>query len=157
MTRRDPLELTEAQFLRQLVDLAAILGWHYVHFRPAQTSRGWRTPVQGPLGKGWPDVTLVRERDRRLVFVELKSATGKLEPEQERVLSILRAAGCETYVWRPADLDEAYRVLDSTPTPRSAAESVPLARPSSGAPDLPGGDAPASPGPSIVPRAGRGQ
>lgn len=110
--------LTEAQFLRQFLDLAAILGYHYVHFRPAQTSHGWRTPVQGPLGKGWPDVTLVRERDRRLVFVELKSATGKLDPEQERVLSILRAAGAETYTWRPADTELAYEVLNG-PRPTS--------------------------------------
>jgi len=54
------------------------------------------------------------------------------------------------------DLEE-FASWYASPTSRSAAESVPLARPSSGAPDLPGGGAPASPGPSIVPRAGRGQ
>lgn len=35
-----------------------------------------------------------------------------LEPDQERVLGILRDAGAEVYVWWPADLDTAYAVLD---------------------------------------------
>ena len=148
----------EDSWQRQLVDLAAILGYHWLHVRPGiRQSGAWSVPVSGTLGVGWPDLVLVRERDRRIVFVELKAPGGKLTADQQRVLGILRAAGAEVYTWWPHQLDEAYAVLDSTPTPRSAAETVPLARPSSGAPDLPGGGAPASSGPSIVPRAGRGQ
>ena len=153
MTRVTP----EDTWQRQLVDLAAILGYHWLHVRPGiRQSGAWSVPVSGTLGVGWPDLVLVRERDRRIVFVELKAPGGKLTADQQRVLGILRAAGAEVYTWWPHQLDEAYAVLDSTPTSRSAAEYLPP-RPSSGAPDLPGGGAPASPGPSIVPRAGRGQ
>jgi len=147
----------EDTWQRQLVDLAAILGYHWLHVRPGiRQSGAWSVPVSGTLGVGWPDLVLVRERDRRIVFVELKAPGGKLTADQQRVLGILRAAGAEVYTWWPADIDEAYAVLDSTPTPRSAAEYLPP-RPSSGAPAARTGDAPASPGPSIVPRAGRGQ
>ena len=112
MTRRDPLELTEAQFLRQLVDLAAILGWHYVHFRPAQTSHGSRTPVQGPLGKGWPDLLLIHPERKRTMFRELKADAGHLSPEQREVIVILTAAGLDAGTWKPADLDSGRIVAE---------------------------------------------
>jgi hypothetical protein len=47
--------ITEAAFLRQVLDLAKLRGWRTAHFRPAQTSRGWRTAVQGD-GAGFPDL-----------------------------------------------------------------------------------------------------
>ncbi len=108
--------MSEADLLRAVTDLASILGWSYVHFRPAQTSRGWRTPVTGPLGKGWPDLTLVRPRDGRLIFAELKAEGGKLSAEQHDVMTILRNLedrrdapeswrGITVATWRPADLD----------------------------------------------------
>jgi hypothetical protein len=84
--------------------MAAIYGWEWVHFRPAQTSRGWRTPVQGPLGKGWPDLEMVRERDSGHIYVELKTEVGRLSPEQREVHRVLGRIH-EVYVWRPADLD----------------------------------------------------
>lgn len=103
--------LTESQFMGQVVELAALFGFASVHFRPAQTSRGWRTPVQGPLGKGWPDLVLVRDRDGRLIFAELKDAKGKLSAEQVQVLDILRTTPAEVYVWRPADIDAIAELL----------------------------------------------
>ena len=148
----------EDTWQRQLVDLAAILGYHWLHVRPGiRQSGAWSVPVSGTLGVGWPDLVLVRERDRRIVFVELKAPGGKLTADQQRVLGILRDAGAEVYVWWPHQLDEAYAVLDSTPTSRSAAESVPLARPSSGAPDARTDDALASSGPLPVSGAGAGR
>ena len=77
--------------MRQVIDLAAIYRWQFVHFRPAQTTRGWRTPVQGPLGKGWPD--LVMFRGLRSLAIELKSEAGKVTPEQLEVLHVLDEAG----------------------------------------------------------------
>ena len=99
---------TEAEFQRWVTELAEVLGWSHVHFRPAMTSKGYRTPVSGPLGKGWPDLVLVRER---VIFAELKSDKGKLSPEQDWVLGELRRAGAEVYVWRPRDRDEIGAVL----------------------------------------------
>jgi hypothetical protein len=90
-----------------VVELATIYGWSWVHFRPARTERGWRTPVEGPLGKGWPDLVLIRERDGRIVFAELKREQGDdLSADQYFVLEYLRAAGQEVHVWRPSDFTE---------------------------------------------------
>ena len=104
-------KLSEAQFSRQVMDLALVLGWSFVHFRPAQTQRGWRTPVQGPLGKGWPDLFLARQRDHRVMVAELKSDTGKVTDEQRDVLNLLAWCGLEWHIWRPADFDAIAEIL----------------------------------------------
>ena len=44
--------MTEREFQQQVTDLAELYGWAWAHFRPAQPTKGWRTPVSGPLGKG---------------------------------------------------------------------------------------------------------
>jgi hypothetical protein len=100
---REARGLTEADFQRQVTDLAELLGWSWAHFRPAQTAHGWRTPVSGPLGKGWPDIVAVRPRDGRLVFLELKRQGGKPSADQAAVLAALGTAA-EVHVWTPADL-----------------------------------------------------
>lgn len=103
--------MTEREFQRQVTELAALLGWHVAHFRPAQTARGWRTPVQGSLGAGWPDLVLVRVRDRRLVFAELKSETGRVSSRQAEVHGLLEAAGHPVNLWRPADIEAIAEAL----------------------------------------------
>jgi hypothetical protein len=96
-----------AELQRLVTELATIYGWSWVHFRPARTERGWRTPVEGPLGKGWPDLVLVHPLKRRTLYVEIKRELGDdLTADQFYVMSMLRAAGCETFVWRPGDLTE---------------------------------------------------
>ena len=103
--------MSEASFQLQVTGLAQLLGWHWAHFRPAQTSRGWRTPVSGPIGKGFPDLVMARPRDGRLLFAELKRDGGALTADQEGVLDVLRASGAECHVWRPADFDHIAEVL----------------------------------------------
>ena len=119
------LPLTERDFMRQVTELAELFGWQWAHFRPAMTTKGWRTAVSGPLGKGWPDLVLVRERDRRLIFAELKRDSTYPTPEQRAVMDVLRAVAgtisafddpmtdgyIETWIWRPRDFDEIERCL----------------------------------------------
>lgn len=105
MRKRRPGELLEAQFQRQVVDLAAILGFHWFHVRAGRTVHGWAVPIEGTFGEGWPDLFLARERDSRSLFAELKREGEQLDPEQERVAAILRAAGHEVHVWHPSDMD----------------------------------------------------
>ena len=75
----------EREWQRQVTDAAELFGWTWGHFRPAQTSKGWRTPVSGPLGSGYPDLILVR--DGRLIFADLKAQDGRLSPDQRHVLA----------------------------------------------------------------------
>jgi VRR-NUC domain len=95
------ITLTEREFQRQVVDLARILGWDFIYH--AQLAK-WSE-------KGWPDLVLVRVRDHRLVFAELKTDKGKLTPRQEEVLAMLRAVSDDVHVWRPSDLDAITTVL----------------------------------------------
>jgi hypothetical protein len=62
--------------------------------------------------KGFPDLVLAKQR--RVIFAELKSATGKLSQDQEDWMTELESpvgGSHETYVWRPDDIDEIGKVL----------------------------------------------
>ncbi len=104
------LRLSEQDWQTRVTDYAALKGWAWIHVRPARTVKGWRTPVSGPLGAGWPDLILVR--DGRLVAIELKSASGRLTGEQRTVLAALsRIPGVDTMVARPCDWGTVQEVL----------------------------------------------
>lgn len=103
------LALNEAEFMDQVTGLAEKLRWSWVHFRPARTAHGWVTPVSGPLGKGWPDLVLVKPG--RVIFAELKSDKGKVSAEQDDVIGLLNSAGVEAYVWRPRDFDAIVEIF----------------------------------------------
>ena len=98
----------EAAFQKQVIDLLRLRSWRVAHFRTAQTARGaYVTPVAAD-GKGFPDLVAVRRG--RLIFVELKSKTGRLGAEQRVWLDELNGAA-EVYVWRPSDWAEIERTL----------------------------------------------
>jgi len=94
-----PRPLTEAQFMRQVLDLARILGWLAYH--PALSK--WSE-------RGWPDLALCRPP--RFILAELKSDKGKVSEHQERWLTMLGSCtGVEVFTWRPADLEWIAKVL----------------------------------------------
>jgi hypothetical protein len=95
---------TEALFMAQVTDYATMRGWEYMHIQAGLTERGrYRTPVQGTLGPGWPDLILIRGNS--LIAAELKTDHKYLTPIQKRVLTTLEAAVIECHVWRPRDWD----------------------------------------------------
>lgn len=103
------IPLTEAAFMRQVTDLATRLGWQWLHVRPMGNSQGvWRTPTFGPLGKGWPDLVLIRRGT--MIFAELKTQRGVLSPEQQKVITLLDNIHL-AYVWRPSDFPQILEVL----------------------------------------------
>jgi hypothetical protein len=91
--------VSEEDFQRAVTDALTLFGWRWVHFRPARTTRGWRTALSG--SPGYPDISAVR--GERILFVELKAAKGQLRDEQRSWLSALGAAGAEVHCWRPSD------------------------------------------------------
>ena len=100
------LELTEAQFQRRVVDFARVLGWGVYHTFDSRKSE-----------PGFPDLVAVHPAQRRILYVELKSARGRLSLAQRQWLDKLARAGAETAMWRPADWDEAVAVLRGKPLP----------------------------------------
>jgi hypothetical protein len=124
--------MLEAELQAAVVDLARAQGWGIS--RPAAKALALEAeqygvavpPLEGLVyhprysqgsEPGWPDLTLIRRRDRRLVFAELKTEKGVVSPRQREVLDLLLSlagptwrAGdnlsplVEVYVWRPSDL-----------------------------------------------------
>lgn len=99
---------SEASFLQQLRKYADLKGWRVYHTHDSRRS-----------DEGFPDLVMVR--GQRLVFAELKSATGRLRPEQQEWIVALQRAQHPVdrmghdepgvYVWRPTDWDSIVEVL----------------------------------------------
>lgn len=96
--------MNEAGLQGLVTELAEMYGFVWVHFRAGLRANGrWYVPVEGPLGKGWPDLALLSVRTKRLLFVELKRELEHPSADQAAVLAAF-ATVAETYVWRPSDL-----------------------------------------------------
>jgi hypothetical protein len=102
--------ISEAEFTRQILQLAALLGWRTLHVRPGRTLSGWKTCVQGD-GAGFPDVLMIHRVSGKLLVAELKANHGQLSAEQSEWLEQFRAAGVAAYCWRPKDWPLLERVL----------------------------------------------
>lgn len=101
------IKILERQFQDTVIELAQWLGWVVHAERPAWTSKGYRTPIQGT--PGFPDLVLIRER---VIFAELKADTGKLSEAQRQWQSLLTTANQEVYVWYPDDWESIKRILE---------------------------------------------
>lgn len=104
------LQQSEAEFQQQVEQYARLRGWEFMHIRPAMNQvGGWRTPISGPLGSGFPDLILVRAN--RLIFAELKAEKGRVTPAQKHCLDVLRGTSAEVFLWRPSDLSSILELL----------------------------------------------
>jgi hypothetical protein len=83
--------LSEAQLQALVVELAQRAGFLWFHDHDSRRNKA-----------GLPDLILAHPRTGRLIFAELKSATGKERPEQKMWLAALGIRH-EAYLWRPAD------------------------------------------------------
>jgi hypothetical protein len=89
--------MTERELQSAVIQLARLFGWRVAHFRPAITSKGWRTPVEAD-GAGFPDLVLARDR---ILYAELKSDRGRLTEAQLEWQAAIEHAGGEHHVWTP--------------------------------------------------------
>ena len=85
--------MTEKQLQAAIVELARLTGWLVYHTHDSRKSE-----------PGFPDLCMVRKRDGRLIFAELKSAKAKLSDEQiDWGNALMQDVYREYYVWRPSD------------------------------------------------------
>ena len=105
--------ISEKEWQDQVVELATMHGWLWAHWRAAMTQHGWRTPVSGPIGAGFPDLILIHPRRQLVVFVELKRDGQHPTREQRAVHDVLRRSGLRVETWHPADWDEVVATLSA--------------------------------------------
>lgn len=98
------MKINEKSFQRAVIELAGFTGWRIYHPVPAMNARGgWRTAQEGHVG--FPDLVLAKAGPTGgLIFAELKTAVGRVSPDQRLWLDTLEQAGAEVYVWRPTDI-----------------------------------------------------
>jgi VRR-NUC domain len=94
--------VTERELQDAIVEAAKLLGWMVFH--PFDSRRSTA---------GWPDLTLVHRRRARLMFMELKSETGRVTHEQHAWIDALARAGADVRVVRPVDLDAVLEELQA--------------------------------------------
>jgi hypothetical protein len=120
MTRRkfDRIPVSEDEFQQSIIDLAHVLGYKVHHDRPARQADGsWRTHIQGDTG--FPDLVLAHKQKGRVIYIECKSESGKVSPEQQDWLDTLAACeNAEVYTSKPSEWEyiKAVLMLPKTPT-----------------------------------------
>lgn len=92
--------MTEKDLERAIAEMARFLGFMVFHARPAQSNKGWRTPVAYD-GKGFPDLLLVG--NERVIFLEIKTDVGRVSPDQSRWSEQIIQSGGEYFLLRPND------------------------------------------------------
>ena len=80
--------------------MARFTGWE-----PYHTFRSDRSEP------GFPDLVLASAAQRRVLFIELKTATGRVSKHQQKWLKLLSECGQEVALWRPEDLPAITRIL----------------------------------------------
>jgi hypothetical protein len=106
-TAPDP-KISEAAWTSVTISLAQVLGWHANHQRPGRTKQGWSTAIEG--NDGFPDIC-ASHPEYGVVFLELKSWRGKLQPNQEQWRDKILAGGGRWYLLRPADWNVLVEIL----------------------------------------------
>jgi hypothetical protein len=118
--------MSESEFQASVIKTARDLGWGVslaawkrdnaeleAYGQPSAPLEGLVFHPRFSVGSepGWPDLVLIRRRDQRVLFRELKSDRGVVHPRQAAVLELLSACGLDAAVWRPSDLERIGREL----------------------------------------------
>ena len=97
----------EKDFAQTVVEYAKLCGWTVFFTQNSRTrcpSCGEIVSHGGGRPAGEPDLRLIK--GPRMVWAELKSATGQPTPTQVEVLEYLQVNGHEAYLWRPENWSE---------------------------------------------------
>jgi hypothetical protein len=99
--------MLEADFQKQIVNLAHLYGWKVQHSRPAMLpGGGWATHG---IDSGFPDLVLAHP-EKGVIIAELKSQKGRVSESQMEWILALRSE-LRVHLWRPSDFDSIIETL----------------------------------------------
>lgn len=119
-------ESSEADLQRETIRVAVDNGWLVMHVLRSKVGRNghdfWVTNTSivdsdGPMNKGWPDLTLIHPSGR-LLFLELKGPRGTPSPEQLKIMALLQTVSkfsfgrVKAYVVKPREWAAILRLLE---------------------------------------------
>lgn len=103
--------MLEADFQKQVVELAHLFGWKVHHTRPAILPGGkWATHG---IDAGFPDLVMAHPA-HGIIIAELKSQKGRISEAQLEWAIALRES-VRVRFWRPSDLADIIQLLKGTP------------------------------------------
>jgi hypothetical protein len=95
------LQISEAAFQQQIIDLARLTGHQVFHTYDSRRSE-----------PGFPDLVIVKATLRRPIFAEIKTEWGKLSDHQELWKAILETIpGADYRLWRPSSWPQIENLL----------------------------------------------
>jgi hypothetical protein len=94
-------KISEAEFQRQVIDIAQWHNWLVDHTPPMRSAKG-AVFTGGLIGKS--DLVLFSLQGKGIIYAELKSETGKLSKAQAVFRNLIIINGGEYYLWKPNDL-----------------------------------------------------
>lgn len=93
--------MSEKTLQDRVVARAKARGWDVKHVGKGMTGPNG---VWVSTAKGFPDLFLLHERQRRALAIECKREQGEFEPGQVEYLQLLNTCGIPAVVVRPSDL-----------------------------------------------------
>lgn len=100
------IPITEKKFMAQVIEVASWYSWISYHTHDSRRSE-----------PGFPDLVLVRPPS--VLFVELKTDTGRTTPTQKTWIKALeQCPGVEVYLWRPRDFEAIVLRLEKRERPQ---------------------------------------
>jgi hypothetical protein len=107
------MDESEASFQAAVIEVAERYGWTVGHVHDSRRQVRPGVLVGDARAAGIPDLILVHPGQRRVLWRELKTDTGRLRSAQIVWLRQLELAGADVDVWRPKDWDRV--VLELSP------------------------------------------
>lgn len=100
--REDADEGPESKLQGKITKLCKDKAWPCLSFRQSSKARGFIIP-------GWPDLTVVQPDLGRVIFMELKTKTGRRTPEQKILALQFSLAGSPIHLVR--SFKQALKIL----------------------------------------------
>ena len=101
--------MSESKLQSRVIERAKRRGWDYIAHAGRGIAAFTRTgePIfVTQMAKGWPDVFMMRTRDKRVLVMELKKETEEPTEEQVNWLYAMNLCGIPAIVVKPSDLRE---------------------------------------------------